>query len=120
MTFEQTIMNNNENPRLPQERTEAEIAALADEVTRWDSGELSPHDWRDVITVPEGWESLLVTRDGVAARQTPISIRMPPKMLVLLKQFARQRDTGYQALIKQWLHERILREANRSFTEKEQ
>jgi len=42
---------------------------------------------------------------------TAISIRLPERMLVVLKGFAERQGVGYQRLIKTWLDERIRSEA---------
>ena len=42
---------------------------------------------------------------------TQISIRLPDRMIEILKTVASRRGLGYQALMKQWLDERIREEA---------
>ncbi len=40
-----------------------------------------------------------------------VSIRLPDKMLAVLKACAERSGVGYQTLVKQWLHDRIQTEA---------
>ena len=42
---------------------------------------------------------------------TQMNIRMPNRMLAVIRGFAKRRGCGYQTLIKEWLHERICDEA---------
>jgi len=77
---------------------------LAKEAQQWDSGELKPTD--------EGWEDAPEAVPQTTGT-TAISIRLPNKMLAILKEFARRRDTGYQVLMKRWLDERITVEARK-------
>lgn len=44
---------------------------------------------------------------------TPISIRLPDDMLVLIREFARRKGVGYQVLMKQWLDDRVKEEAKK-------
>ncbi len=79
-------------PRTPQER-------LAEEVARWERGLLNPNDWDDAPdAVPR------------ASETKPISMRVPVRMLEILKGFASREGIGYQVLIKQWLDDRIRQE----------
>jgi hypothetical protein len=69
---------------------------LAREAQRWDTRELTPSDWEDAAD--------LAPR---AAESVAISIRMPKKLLAILKEFARRKRIGYQVLMKRWLDDRI-------------
>ena len=69
---------------------------LVNEAEQWDSGVLEPSEWMDA---PEA-----VPRQGAA---TPISIRIPTRMLKIMKAFAKREGIGYQVLMKQWLDDRI-------------
>jgi hypothetical protein len=72
---------------------------LAKEAQQWDSREITPAGWEDAPeAVPRAKESVA------------ISIRLPAKMVVILKEFARRADIGYQVLIKRWLDERLKQE----------
>jgi len=72
---------------------------LAREVEQWERGELSPRDWTDAPdAVPRAAEAQLV------------SIRFPKPLLAVIKAYAERAGVPYQALIKQWLDERILSE----------
>ena len=73
---------------------------LAAEAKAWANGEIDPKDWVDH---PEA-----IPRHGASVA---ISIRIPRKMLVILKEFASRKRIGYQVLMKTWLDERILWEA---------
>ncbi len=75
---------------------------LAVEAKRWDERTLTPVDWQDA---PEA-----VPR---AAESIAISIRLPRKMLTILKEFADRAGIGYQVLMKMWLDERIREEAQK-------
>ena len=46
----------------------------------------------------------------VSGPTTPISLRLPDRMLAILKEAASRRGMGYQTLLKQWLDERIRQE----------
>ena len=67
-------------------------AELAEEARKWDTRELTPSM---LIDAPEA-----IPRVG---ESTAISIRLPTKMLALLKEFARREGLGYQVLMKRWL-----------------
>jgi hypothetical protein len=69
---------------------------LAEEARKWDSGELTP---AVLVDAPEA-----APRIG---ESTAISIRLPTKMLALLKEFARREGLGYQVLMKRWLDDRL-------------
>ena len=86
----------NENEKRP---TDAE---LAEEARRWDTREITPAGWEDAAdAVPRAGESV------------PVNIRLPKKMLALLKEFARREKIGYQVLMKRWLDDRIRDERER-------
>jgi hypothetical protein len=75
---------------------------LAQEARRWDSGEVTPAGWEDAPeAVPRAGESVA------------ISLRMPRRMVEILKEFARRSGVGYQVLIKRWLDDRIRQERDR-------
>jgi hypothetical protein len=72
---------------------------LAREAQLWESGAMTPSGWEDAPgAVPRVAESV------------PISIRLPRRLLAILKEFARRKGVGYQVLIKRWLDERIRHE----------
>ena len=79
--------------------TPASDERLAREAEQWSSGELELSEW---IDAPEA-----VPWNGAA---TPISIRIPTRMLNVIKAFAKREDIGYQVLMKQWLDDRINKE----------
>ena len=69
---------------------------LAEEVQAWDTGKIDPKDWVDAPDLlPRGAES------------ESISLRMPGKLLAILKEFGHREGVGYQVLIKQWLDDRV-------------
>ncbi|MCW5802155.1 MAG: hypothetical protein KIT31_07190 [Deltaproteobacteria bacterium] len=70
--------------------------SLAREAANWDAGRVTPAQFEDA---PEA----LVQNDEAQA----ISIRMPKKLLVILKKFAEREGIGYQVLMKKWLDERV-------------
>jgi hypothetical protein len=75
---------------------------LAEEALRWDSGELTPSGWTDAPeAVPRAKESVA------------ISIRLPRRMVAILKEFASRSGIGYQVLMKRWLDDRIRQEHER-------
>lgn len=75
---------------------------LAQEAARWDNGKATPADWQDAPdAVPRAGESVAV------------SIRLPKKLLNILKEFARREGIGYQVLMKRWLDERVRGEYQR-------
>ena len=75
---------------------------LAQEARLWTDGTLRPDDWAD--------EPDAVPRSGAT---TPISIRLPTRMLSILKALAEREGIGYQVLIKRWLDDRIKLEKSR-------
>src|SRR5260370_36273374 len=77
--------------------TDRELAA---EAKAWDERKRTPAGWQDA---PEA-----VPR---AAESVAISIRLPLKMLAILKEFADRAGIGDQVLMKNWLDERIRKEA---------
>src|SRR5260370_31310438 len=77
--------------------TDRELAA---EAKAWDERKRTPAGWQDAPeAVPRVAESMA------------ISIRLPRKMLAILKEFADRAGIGYQVLMKNWLDERIRKEA---------
>ena len=71
-------------------------AQLGEEVRKWDSGQIDPRGWTDAPErVPKQKESVSIT------------VRVPSRMLEILKEFARREDIGYQVLMKRWLDDRI-------------
>src|SRR5713226_9547600 len=48
-----------------------------------------------------------------ARESVAISIRLPKKLVDILKEFARRSDMGYQVLIKRWLDDRVQLEHKR-------
>jgi hypothetical protein len=75
---------------------------LAEEAIRWDSGELTPSGWQNAP------EAVPREKESVA-----ISIRLPRRMVAILKEFARRSGIGYQVLMKRWLDDRIRQEHER-------
>jgi len=75
---------------------------LAEEARRWDEGEVDLGEWVDV-------PADLSMRDPSVS----ISLRLPYKMLAILKEFARRRGLPYQTMIKEWLRGRIIVEARK-------
>jgi hypothetical protein len=74
---------------------------LVRETARWETREIDPRGWDDAPeAVPRAGES------------TAISMRIPNKMLGILREFARRQGIGYQVLIKRWLDDRIRQEAD--------
>ncbi len=72
---------------------------LSKEAARWSQG-ARPTDWEDTPdAVPRNSETV------------SISMRVPKRMLEVLREFARREDVGYQVLMKRWLDERIRKEA---------
>ncbi len=82
--------------------TQTSHEELALEAEAWASGKLTPEGWEDA---PEA-----VVRVG---ETKSINIRLPVRMLVVLKAFAKLEGVGYQQLMKRWLDERIRAERNR-------
>ena len=81
-------------------RKQATHDELAREAQDWASGKINVTGWTDSPdAIPRAQESV------------PISIRLPKKMLELIRQFAKRENIGYQVLIKRWLDERIVQEA---------
>src|SRR6516164_8113944 len=81
---------------------------LTAEARRWDARELTPAGWEDTPdAVPRAKES------------TQINIRLPRRMVEILKEFARRSGIGYQVLMKRWLDERIRQERERLRQEQE-
>jgi hypothetical protein len=69
---------------------------LEEEARRWDARELTPAGWEDAPdAAPRANESI------------QINIRLPRRMVAILKEFARRYGIGYQVLMKRWLDERI-------------
>jgi hypothetical protein len=74
---------------------------LIQEAARWDERRVDPKDWTDSPgSVPRGGEAV------------QISLRMPSKMLEILREFAQRQGVGYQVLMKRWLDDRIRQEHN--------
>ena len=64
---------------------------------------------REVTPTSPGWVD---APDAVprAAESVAVSIRLPKKLLGILREFARREGIGYQVLMKRWLDERIGKE----------
>lgn len=75
---------------------------LAEEAARWAKRATDGRAWVDA---PER-----VPRDE---ESQPISLRLPKRMLALLREIARRNGLGYQVLIKRWLDDRIRAEFQR-------
>ena len=75
---------------------------LAEEARRWDSREATPHGWVDA---PEA-----VVRSGAS-----LSVRLclPAPTVAILQEFACREGIEFEALIRQWLDERIAVERDR-------
>jgi hypothetical protein len=74
-------------------------AALAEEVKQIESGGLAGDRFVDAPeAVPRANESQLV------------SIRLPNRLLAILKRFAKEEGIGYQVLLKRWLDDRVREE----------
>lgn len=68
----------------------------------WDEGKLSGKDWLlDPEAVPRVRES------------EQISIRLPTRLLRVLRALAKRRSIGYQVLLRDWLDDRAREEATR-------
>lgn len=80
--------------------SENAMAEKLAEAARWNKGAVEAGQW---VAAPEA-----IPR---ARESELISIRMPTKMLGVLRAFAQRRGIGYQVLIKQWLDDRIREEA---------
>ena len=75
---------------------------LEEEAARWAQGPVDAGSWQSAPkAIPRGEES------------TMISLRVPKRMLVILKEFARREGIGYQVLLKRWLDDRVRHEARR-------
>ena len=76
--------------------------ALAKEAADWDARRVTPAQFEDAP-------------DAVARSEEAqaISIRMPKKLLVILKKFAEREGVGYQVLMKKWLDDRVRFERDR-------
>ena len=69
---------------------------LAKEAARWTAQSGDGRTWVDAPErVPRTDESV------------PISVRLPKRMLAILREIARRKNLGYQVLMKRWLDERI-------------
>jgi hypothetical protein len=77
-------------------------ADMAEEARRWAEGDLPAEPLVDAPdAVPRAKESVA------------ISLRLPVKMVAVLKEFAQRAGIGYQVLMKRWLNERIREERER-------
>jgi predicted DNA binding CopG/RHH family protein len=75
---------------------------LAKEAADWDARRVTPAQFEDAPdAVPRSEEA------------QAISIRMPKKLLVILKKFAEREGIGYQVLMKKWLDDRVRVERDR-------
>ena len=74
---------------------------LEEEAARWAQDRpVDAGSWQSAPkAIPRGEES------------TMISLRVPKRMLVILKEFARREGIGYQVLLKRWLDDRVRHEA---------
>lgn len=77
-------------------------ARLGEEARMWDSGQIDPKAWEDA---PE--------RVPMQKESVSITVRVPSRMLEILKEFARREGIGYQVLMKQWLDDRIRSERDK-------
>ena len=75
---------------------------LAREVRRLESGAIDSNEWVDA---PEAIPRVRAS--------TAISLRVPTRMLRILKLFAEREGVGYQVLMKNWLDERIREERDK-------
>jgi len=81
-----------------------------EEVPIFDSEEAEASFWaenRPNLRLMEG----AVAGASEGAESVTITLRMDPRMLAKIKRLARSRFLNYQSMIKQWLSERMEREA---------
>lgn len=76
-----------------------DLESLAREVAQWGPRKRPPGTWEDA---PEAIPRVAETQ--------AISIRLPTKLIDLLKAFAHREGVGYQVLIKRWLDDRLREE----------
>jgi predicted DNA binding CopG/RHH family protein len=72
--------------------------ADADEQRFWETNRLSPALMREALVAGK-------------ADSVTITLRMDPRMLARVKRLARTRYLNYQSMIKQWIAERLEKEA---------
>lgn len=82
-----------------EESTEIRRARLAQ---LWSEGQLSGKHW---ITDPHGIPRVMESEQ--------ISLRLPKKLLAVIRTLAERRGIGYQVLLKDWLYDRAHIEAER-------
>ena len=66
--------------------------------------------WAEASPSPRLMQACLV-RPADARESATVTLRMDPRMLARLKRLARSRYLNYQSMTKQWLAERLEREA---------
>ncbi|MDP2937479.1 MAG: CopG family antitoxin [Dehalococcoidia bacterium] len=80
----------------------AKAEDLEREARDWDLRELNPRGWNDAP------EAVPQVRSSAS-----ISLRIPVKMLTIIKAFAQKEGVGYQILMKRWLDDRIREERDK-------
>ena len=86
------------------------FASEAEEAAYWETHSLGDALLAELAEGP-GDPRLPPPRPRTKPKAEPISLRLDPDMREQLKTIARERGTGYQTLIKQWLAERLAAEA---------
>lgn len=84
------------------------ITAWTD-IPRFESEEDEAKFWADARLDVRLMSSSLLKADNKDS--TTITLRMDPRMLARIKRIARTRYLNYQSMIKQWLSERLEKEA---------
>jgi len=85
------------------------ITAWSD-IPRFESEEDEAKFWAETRLDVRLMSSSLLKADNKDS--TTITLRMDPRMLARIKRIARTRYLNYQSMIKQWLSERLEKEAN--------
>lgn len=79
------------------------------ELSEFDSEEEEAVFWRNARIDPRLMNASLLKAD--TRESTTITLRFDPRMLARIKRIARSRYLNYQSMIKQWLAERLEKEA---------
>ena len=82
-----------------------------EEVPIFDSEEAEAEFWAENKPDLRLMESS-VAGNAESSESVAISLRIDPRMLARIKRLARSRYLNYQSMIKQWLSERLEREAH--------
>ena len=89
------------------------FASEKEEQARWDEHNVSGELLETFGPAPEGTLPPPREKSVVRPREAPVSVRMEVDLVIRLKELAAIKGTGYQALLRQFVADRVYEEEKR-------